>query len=104
MTQPDISLDSAALRQHAGMVDEAAAMCGEAAGGAAFLDLHDEVYGEWPGKLIVPLLNPVQDWALRELRSGADATARLAELLRAVADSADTTDGNAGRRLRHGPG
>ena len=102
MTQPDIEIDSVALRAHARMVDEAGTMVGEAAGGAQYLDLHDEVYGEWPGKLFVPLINPAQDWALRELRSGADATTHLAELVRAVADDADTTDSGAAQRLRSG--
>ncbi|GAB1688680.1 hypothetical protein [Krasilnikovia sp. M28-CT-15] len=101
MTQPDIRLDSEALRAHARMVDEAARMSGEATSGAAYLDLHDEVYGEWPGKFFVPLINPAQDWALQELRSGTDATSHLAELLRAVADDADTTDSNAAQRFRN---
>jgi hypothetical protein len=100
MTQPDIQLDTAALRAHARMVDEAADMCAEAAAGAGYIDLHDEVYGEWCGKLFVPLINPAQDWALRELRNGADATTHLAELLRAVADDADTTDSAAAQRFR----
>lgn len=100
MTQPDVRLDSEALRAHARMVDEAAAMCGEAASGAAYLDLHDEVYGEWPGKIFVPLINPIQNWALQELRHGADATSHLAGLVRSVADDADTTDGHAAKRLR----
>jgi hypothetical protein len=103
MSQPDIKLDSEALRAHARMVDEAAAMCGEAASGAGYLDLHDEVYGEWPGKLFVPLINPAQDWALRELRQGTDATSHLAELVRSVADGADTTDSNAALRFREAP-
>jgi hypothetical protein len=102
MSQPDIKLDAEALRAHARMVDEAAAMCGEAAGGAAYLDLHDEVYGEWPGKFFVPLINPAQNWALRELRQGADATSHLAELVRAVADDADTTDSHVAQRFRGG--
>jgi hypothetical protein len=102
MTQPDIRLDTEALRAHARMVDEAAAMCGEAAGGAAYLDVHDEVYGEWCGKLFVPLINPAQDWALQELRQSADATSHLAELVRAVADDADTTDSAAAPRFRDG--
>src|SRR3954452_6689995 len=100
MTQPDIKLDSEALRAHARAVDEAAAMCGEAAGGAAYLDLHDEVYGQWPGKLFVPLINPFQDWALREIRQGTDATSHLAELLRSVADGVDLTDSAAAQRFR----
>jgi hypothetical protein len=103
MAQPDIELDTEALRRHAGMVDEAAAMSGEAAGAAAYLNLHDEVYGEWTGPLIVPWLNQLQDTASRELRNGADATSHLADLLRSVADGADITDGNAAQRLKRGP-
>lgn len=103
MSPPDIELDAEALRAHARMVDEAAAMCGEAAGGAAYLDLHDEVYGEWPGPLFVPLINPAQEWALREIRQGTDATSHLAALVRTVADDADTTDGNAAGRFRSAP-
>src|SRR3954451_15919018 len=103
MTQPDIMLDSDALRAHARMVDEAADMCGEATSGAAYLDLHDEVYGEWPGNLFVPLINPVQDWALPELRQGSEATSHVAELIRAVADDADTTDSAAAQRFREAP-
>jgi uncharacterized protein YukE len=103
MTQPDIKLDAEALRAHARMVDEAAAMCGEAASGAAYIDLHDEVYGVWPGKLFVPLINPAQDWALRELRQGTDATSHLAQVIRAVADDADTTDSAAAQRFREAP-
>jgi hypothetical protein len=100
MSQPDIRMDSEALRSHARMVDEAATMCDEAAAGAGYLNLHDEVYGEWCGKLFVPMINPAQDWALSELRNGADATTHLAEVLRAVADDADMTDGSSARRLR----
>jgi hypothetical protein len=103
MSQPDIRLDSEALRAHARMVDEAAAMVGEAASGAGYLDLHDEVYGKWPGMLFVPLINPAQDWALRELRQGTDATSHLGELVRAVADDADTTDSSAAQRFRQAP-
>jgi hypothetical protein len=96
---PDIQLDAEGLRAHAKMVDEAANMCGEAADGAAYIDLHDEVYGEWPGKLFVPLINPFQEYALREIRGGADATSHLAEVIRAVADDAAVTDGNAAERF-----
>ena len=103
MTQPDFTLDADALRAHSRMIDEVAAMCDEAAGGAAYLDLHDEVYGQWPGKLFVPLINPVQDWALRELRQGADATSHLAQLVRSVADAAVATDSAAAQRFRQAP-
>src|SRR5262245_3924599 len=103
MTHPDIRLDSEALRAHARMVDEAAVMCGEAASGAAYLDVDDEVYGEWPGKLFVPLINPAQDWAFRELRQGTDATSHLAELVRSVAEAADLTDSAVARRITEAP-
>lgn len=102
MTQPDINLDTAALRHHARMVDETAAMCDEAAAAARYIDLQDQVYGEWCGRLFVPLINPAQEWALQELRRGVDATTHLAELLRAVSDDADATDSTAARRLRGG--
>ena len=36
MTQPNIKLDSEALRAHARMIDEAAAMCGEATSKKAY--------------------------------------------------------------------
>jgi Excreted virulence factor EspC, type VII ESX diderm len=100
MTQPDIQLDTAALRSHARMVDETARMCDEAAGAARYVGLHDEVYGMLCSPLVLPLINPLQDWALEELRSGADATSHLAELLHAVADDADVTDATAAQRFR----
>jgi hypothetical protein len=100
MSQPDVRIDPDALRSHARMVDEAASMCDEAVAAGRYLDLHDEVYGEWCGKLFVPMINPAQDWALRELRGGVDATSHLAELLRAVADGTDATDGAAAQRIR----
>jgi hypothetical protein len=100
MTQPDISLDSAALRAHARMIDQVADMFDEVAAAAGHINLHDEVYGEWPGKLIVPLMNIAQDHASQELRGGTDATSHLAEVVRAVADDADITDRGAAQRLR----
>ena len=96
----DISIDAEGVRRHARTVDEAAAMAGEAADGAAYIDLHDEVYGEWPGKLFVPLINPFQEYALQQIRGGADATSHLAEVLRAVADDHTTTDDSAAQRFR----
>ena len=100
MSQPDIKLDAEALRGHARMVDEVAAMCDEAAAAAGHLNLRDEVYGEWPGRLIVPFLNVAQDHASSELRAGTDATSHLAQVLRAVADDATMTDHRAAGRLR----
>ena len=100
MTQPDISLDAETLRAHARIVEEVANMCGEAASAAGVLNLHDEVYGEWPGKLIVPFLNLAQDHASSVLCTGTDATSHLAQVLRAVADDATMTDGNAAQRIR----
>jgi Excreted virulence factor EspC, type VII ESX diderm len=102
VTQPDVRLDSAALRNHARMVDESAYMCDEAVAGAQYVDLHDEVYGLLCSSLALTFINPLQEWALRELRTGVDATSHLAELLRAVADDADVTDDTAARRFRGG--
>lgn len=98
----DIYLDSAALRQHAKMVDEAARMAGEATSGAEYIDMHDEVYGVLCSPLALPFLQPLQDWAVRELKTGADATAHVAELLRAVADDSDMTDDNVAGRFKAG--
>ncbi|WP_143162887.1 hypothetical protein [Couchioplanes caeruleus] len=75
-------------------------MFDEVKAAAGYLNLHDEVYGEWPGRLIVPLLNIAQDHAVDELSTGTDATSHLAQLLRSVADDADITDGAAARRIR----
>ncbi|GAB1641466.1 hypothetical protein [Krasilnikovia sp. MM14-A1259] len=100
MTQPDLSIDTDGVRSHARMVDQVADMVDEARAAAGFLDLHDEVYGEWPGKLIVPLLNIPQDYASRELRNGTDATMHLADVIRSVANSVDITDTDAAQRIR----
>jgi hypothetical protein len=96
----DVHIDTEAVRRHAAMVDEAGRMCDEAAAGARYIDLHDEVYGMLCSPLVLPLVNPLQDFALSELRNGADATSHVAELLRAVAADADTTDANAARMIR----
>ncbi len=102
MTQPDIKLSTDEVRRHAQMVDEAAAMCQEAVGGAEYVDMHDEVYGVLCSPLFLPVIQPLQDWALREIRDGADATAHLAELLHALADNVDVTDAAAAHRLARG--
>ncbi|MGI5213083.1 type VII secretion target [Plantactinospora sp. CA-290183] len=100
MTSPDIKLATAEVRQHSKMVEEAAEMCREATAGAEYLDLHDEVYGILCSPLFLPILNPIQERAVSEIRSGAEATAHLAELLRALADNVDITDGAAAERIR----
>ncbi|MBU2668329.1 hypothetical protein KOI35_32935 [Actinoplanes bogorensis] len=96
----DVYIDSEGVRRHASMVDEAGRMCDEATAGAQYIDLHDEVYGILCSPLVLPLVQPLQDWAISELKNGADATAHVAELLRAVAADADTTDGNAARMIK----
>ncbi|MBL7258194.1 type VII secretion target [Paractinoplanes lichenicola] len=98
----DVYIDSAALRAHAKMVDEAARMCDEATAGAEYVDLHDEVYGLLCSPLALPFIQPLQDFALQELKTGADATAHVAELLRAVSDDADMTDSNVAGRFKAG--
>jgi hypothetical protein len=102
MTQPDIELSTDEVRQHARMVEEAATMCREAAAGADYVDLHDEVYGVLCSPLFLPIVNPLQDIAAREIQNGAEATAHLAVLLRTMADNVDITDSEAARRLKGG--
>jgi hypothetical protein len=102
MTQPDIEVSAEAIRKHALAVDEAATMFQEAAAGAAYVDMHDEVYGVLCSPIFLPFLNPLQDNALTEMKSGADATRHLAELLRAVAADYDLTDSEAARRFQKG--
>lgn len=102
MNQPDLRIDTEALREHAQLVDHVADMFEEVAAAARHLDLHDEVYGEWPGKLIKPLLDVVQDHVLQELRNGTGATSHLADLVRSVASDVDTTDGDAAQRFWQG--
>jgi hypothetical protein len=99
MTQPDIKLSTEEVRKHARMVDEAAAMLGEATAGAEYVNLHDEVYGVLCSPLILPLLNFVQDQAQAEIRNGTDATDHLAGQLRTMADNVDITDSEAACRI-----
>ncbi|MGI5146267.1 type VII secretion target [Plantactinospora sp. CA-294935] len=100
----DIRLPTAEVRKHAQMVDEAGRMCGEAAAGAEYVSLHDEVYGILCSPLFLPIIDPLSDHALTEIRNGADATTHLAELLRALADNVDITDGAAATRIREAGG
>ena len=102
MTQPDIKLDAAGLRRHAAMVDEVARMCDEATSAAAYVNGQDGAYGLLCGRLVGLYMNPLQDWALRELRAGAEATAHLAQMVRSVADDTDTTDSTVAQRFRTG--
>ncbi|MBE1488104.1 type VII secretion target [Plantactinospora soyae] len=99
MTAPDIKLSTEEVRSHSRMVDEAAAMCQEAVSGAQYVDMHDEVYGILCSPLFLPIIQPLQDTALTEIRNGADATAHLADLLRTLADNVDITDQAAAQRL-----
>ncbi|MEU4424629.1 type VII secretion target [Actinoplanes sp. NPDC024001] len=100
MTQPHLDLAPDGLRAHARLVDEAATMCDEAVSGAEYLDLRGEVYGQFCGRFVVGLLNPLEDWALQELRQGRDATQHLADLVRAIADTVAVTDEAAARQIR----
>ena len=58
------------------------------------------MYGVLCSPLFVPLINPLQDWAVSDINNGAEATAHLAELLRALADNNDTTDRAAAERIQ----
>ncbi|MEQ4306080.1 hypothetical protein ABNF97_32630 [Plantactinospora sp. B6F1] len=96
----DIRLSTGEVRKHARMVEEAGRMYGEAAAGAEYVDLHDEAYGILCSPLFLPYINPLQSFALTEIRNGADATTHLAELLQALADNVDITDGAAATRIK----
>lgn len=100
MGVPELHLDVEAVTSHAKMVDDVANMLDEVATAASYLDQHDEVYGEWPSTLILPFLNMAQEHAVQELRTGTDATAHLADLLRAIAAGVGITDGEAAAILR----
>lgn len=99
MAQPELHLDVDAVTAHAREVDETADLLDQAAAAAGHLDQQDEVYGEWPSKLILPILNIAQDHATQELRTGTDATSHLADLLRALTVDLSLTDSEAAQLL-----
>ncbi|WP_328518332.1 type VII secretion target [Actinoplanes sandaracinus] len=92
MAQPEMHLDVDAVSSHASKVDEVADMLDQVAAAAGHLDQQDQVYGEWPSMLILPILNIAQDHAAQEMRTGTDATAHLADLLRALTVEIGLTD------------
>ena len=100
MTQPHLRVDPDGLREHAHLVDEVAAMCGEAVAGAEHLEMHGAVYGEFCSRFVLGFLNPLEDRVLQDLREGRDATQHLADLVRAIAGDIAVTDEDAARRIR----
>ena len=99
MAQPELHLNVEAVSAHADTVDEVADMLDQVAAAAAHLDQQDHVYGEWPSMLILPILNVAQEHATQEMRTGTDATAHLADLLRALTVEIGLTDAEAAHIL-----
>ncbi|MBG0563016.1 type VII secretion target [Actinoplanes aureus] len=101
MTQP-LHLDPDGLREHARMVDDAAAMCDEAAAGARYIADNGQVYGEFCSDLLFGFMTLIEDHAFREIRGGRDALLNLADLVRTLADNVSLTDDLAARQIREG--
>lgn len=102
MTNPDIRISTDEVRNHARMVDQAAAILDEAVAGAAYLRASNESYGKLVGPYFTTLLNPVQDYAIDEMRHAVSKTQQFADLLEAMAADLDATDAAAARRLEGG--
>lgn len=94
-----LHLDVDAVTHHADQVDDIAERLSAAAAAAAHLDQQDEIYGEWPSRLILPFLNEAQEHAVDEMRTGTDATSHLADLLRALTIDISLTDAEAAHIL-----
>ncbi|RZU48482.1 excreted virulence factor EspC (type VII ESX diderm) [Krasilnikovia cinnamomea] len=99
MTQPDIRINSDAVRRHAGMVDEFGTMIDEAAQAGGWVRASNDAYGLLYGSVFTGVLNPIQDGTIGAIRDAVTATQSLADLLRATAGDMDTSDDNAARRL-----
>ncbi|GGQ44564.1 hypothetical protein GCM10010166_11390 [Couchioplanes caeruleus subsp. azureus] len=88
----------AAVRRHAGAVDEAADGMETGRGAAAYVQLGAEAYGQicafLPG-----LIDPVADRAVTALGESASALREAAAGLRSVAAAAESTDAANARRV-----
>ncbi|MEU4693721.1 type VII secretion target [Actinoplanes sp. NPDC023714] len=93
-------LDVDAVQGHARMVDGVAEMLDAVTAAVGHLQLHSEVYGEWPGPFITGFLGIAQEQAIQDMRSGTDATSHLADLLRSLTADIALTDDEAARELR----
>ncbi|MFG1993874.1 type VII secretion target [Actinoplanes sp. NPDC048988] len=98
MTQPDIQINSEAMRRHAGVVDETGAMIDKGAQAGAWVRASNDAYGVMFG-WFAGKLNPVQDDLVGGIKEAATAAQTLADLIRATADDMDLTDANAAHRL-----
>lgn len=74
-------------------------MLDEALAGAAYVRASNESYGQLVGPLFTSILNPVQDYAIGEMKHAVSTTQTLADKLRAVAANLDISDSEAARRL-----
>jgi hypothetical protein len=97
--QPDIKIETASVRAHARMVDEAARMVDEGRQAGAWVRTSGEAYGKIYGVVFTSILNPQQDSVISTLKLAADATSSLADLLRAAADDLDRGDEDAAARF-----
>ncbi|MEU4162444.1 hypothetical protein [Actinoplanes sp. NPDC026670] len=99
MAEPEVRLDTDAVARHADEVDGIAESLSEVAAAVTHLDQQDDIYGEWPSRLILPFLNDAQEHAVHEMRTGTDATSHLADLLRALTVDIGLTDAEAAHAL-----
>jgi hypothetical protein len=99
MTQPDVNVSPEAMIAHSRAVEETAAMLAEAQAGAAYVGMHDEVYGKLCGHLIVARLDPLQEDAIKGLAMAVEATQGLAEKVRAMARNLIETDQSSASKI-----
>ena len=99
MTSPGMNIEPAAVRQHAGSVDQVAEMIDEAVAAAGHVRASNESYGQLVGGLFTPPLNHFADTYLEQTRGIASAAQRQADALRATAGQAEAADGSAADRL-----
>lgn len=99
MTGPDIKLSTDEVRAHAKMVDVAGEMVFEALSAAQYIDMHDEVFGVICSPLFLPIIQPLQTYAVNEINQAGQATQHLADLLESLAHNLKITDEAAARRL-----
>jgi hypothetical protein len=98
MTQPDIHINSDAVRKHSRAVDETANRIDKGAQAGAWVRASNDAYGLMFG-WYAHRLNPSQDDLIGAIREAVTATQSLADLLRTTADDMDLTDEAAARRL-----
>ncbi len=102
MTQPDVDLVTAQIREHAGRVDQQAELIKQAHRAAHEVSMHTDAYGIICSPIIVPLLKFFEGDAVTSIGETATTVESLADLLRVVATNTDVTDEIARNRMRGG--